>query len=277
MMIHHPPVVLSRLQIWQQNTRKSQTAQHYILNTNPASFNIILIQKPWIDSFGNTRGNPHWHIVYPSNCYVDNHDTIHSIILVNTNISTDSYASLHIPHSDITAIHLKGDFRHCSIFNIYNNCTNNSSITALHNYLNTSLDTTLSTPTDHMLWLGNFNRHHPMWEENRNYRLFSPSHLIDPLIDFIVNHNMTLALPLGIPTYETALRNWTRPDIVWCLNNPVDPLSPAMSGLAHGHHVLTTSPSSPNSSTQSHMPTYPPHVTSEWLTLMQSTSNCNQD
>ena len=33
-----------------------------------------------------------------------------------------------------------------------------------------------------------------------------------------------MALPSGIPTLETALGNWTRPDNVWRSNNPSNPI-----------------------------------------------------
>ena len=90
------PSVPSKLRIWQQNTRKSQTTQHYILNTDPSLFDLILIQEPWLDSLGNARGNHHWHIVYPPTRYTDGHKTIRAINLVNTNLSTDAYSALQI-------------------------------------------------------------------------------------------------------------------------------------------------------------------------------------
>ena len=222
MNMHCNTIVPTKLRIWQQNARKSQTAQHYILNTDPLLYDLILLQEPWIDSYGNTRGNHHWRIVYPSNRHTDGHGTIRSVILINTNISTDAYATLSIPHSDITAIQLKGELGHCSIFNIYKDCTNNSTTNALHTYLNNNLASILPLPTDHMLWFGNFNRHHPLWEEDKNHRLFSPPHLIDPLIDTIQEFNMILALPLGIPTYESAAGNWARPNNMWRSNNPTN-------------------------------------------------------
>ena len=195
--------------ICQQNTRKSQTAHHYILNTDPSLCDLILIQELWIDSYSNTRGNHHWHIIYPTDRYTDRHNTIRSIILVNSNISTDAYTPLPIPHSNITAIHLKGELGYSSIFNIYNNCTNNSTINTLHTYLHGNLASILPSPTDHMLWLGDFNRHHPLWEEDKNWRLFNQPHLIDPLINIIQVYDMDLALPQGIPTYESVVGNWT--------------------------------------------------------------------
>ena len=34
--------------------------------------------------------------------------------------------------------------------------------------------------------------------------------------------DMDLALPPGIPTYESAASNWTRPDNIWRSNNPAN-------------------------------------------------------
>ena len=161
--------VPAHLHIWQQNARKSQLTQHYILNTDPSLYDLILIQEPQIDSFSNTRGNHHWCIVYPSNHYLDGQPTIRSIILANNNISTDSYSALNIPDSNISAICLKGDFGHCSIFNIYNDCNYNSTTDMLRLFLDTNPVEALPHSTDHMFWMANFNRHHPLWEEDRNH------------------------------------------------------------------------------------------------------------
>ena len=194
------PKVLSCLHIWQQNTRKSLYAQQYILSTNPSLFDLILIQEPWIDSQGNIRGNHHWCILCPSNKHLDGQPSTRSIILVNTNISTDSYTALDIPNNDITAIQLKGEFGHCTLFNVYNDCTNNCSTDALKLYLDTNPNKVLPHPLDHMFWCGNFNRHHPLWEEDKNCRLFNNNNLINPLLDLINEHEMVLALPPGIST-----------------------------------------------------------------------------
>jgi len=66
-----------------------------------------------------------------------------------------------------------------------------------------------------MLWLGDFNRHHPLWELDRNCHLNSTKENIQPLLDLIQNHNMEQILPPDTPTFETAANNWTRPDNVW--------------------------------------------------------------
>ena len=94
----------------------------------------------------------------------------------------------------------------------------------LENFLSTNINLTLPSPRDHMLWCGDFNHHHPLWEEDSNRRLFSQPESIDPLLDLLATYNMRLTLPLGIPTYKTTQGNWTRPDNVWRSNNPLDPI-----------------------------------------------------
>ena len=46
-----------KLRIWQQNAHKSKAAYSYILNTaNPNNWDVIALQEPWFDSYGNSRG-----------------------------------------------------------------------------------------------------------------------------------------------------------------------------------------------------------------------------
>lgn len=181
-----------------------------------------------------------WRIVYPPTFYQGNHNHICSIILVNTNISMNSYTSLDIPSSDITAIHFRGKFGHCSIFNIYNNCTNNNTIDALCAYLNNHPQVAPSSPTDHMLWFRDFNHHHPLWEANHNSHLYNSSEMIDPLLDLVTAHNMTTILLPGIPTYEMTTSNWTHPDNIWHNNIPTDPITSC--NVEFAPQMLTTSP-----------------------------------
>lgn len=74
-----------------------------------------------------------------------------------------------------------------------------------------------------MVWCGDFNRHHPLWEELRNAHLFSNSALTEPLLDLVHSYGMCMALPPGIPTLEaSSTGNWTRPDNVWYTDNNAD-------------------------------------------------------
>jgi hypothetical protein len=156
-------------------------AHEYILNTaNPADWDVIAIQEPWLDALGNARGTRYWRVLYPSNHLHDGSSRPRSILLVNTNIATDSYISLNIPNSDITAIRFQGNHGFLSLFNIYNDCTHNDNLSALNNYLSTSINTAKPGADDHMIWLGDFNRHHPLWEDHTNQHLFSPEGFIQP-------------------------------------------------------------------------------------------------
>lgn len=75
-----------------------------------------------------------------------------------------------------------------------------------------------------MAWLGDFNRHHNLWEIKANDYLYESEALIKPLLDLLLKHDMRLVLPKGIPTYQTVAGNWTRPDNVWMTKSAVNPL-----------------------------------------------------
>ena len=186
-MLPHTARAPLKLRIWQQSTCKSLHNTDYILNqANPKDFNLLLIQEPWFNRLGKSRGTPNWWIIYPPSIYQEHHKPICLIILVNTNISTETYTALTIPSGDITATWLKGDFGQCTIFNIYNDCTNNNTIHSLSNYLTAHAHTITPELTNHMLWCGDFNHHHPLWEEEYNKHLFSSPDMINPLINLVI-------------------------------------------------------------------------------------------
>jgi ribonuclease HI len=218
-MIPHPSSLPHKLRIWQQNVHKSKTAHDYILNTaNPKDWDVIALQEPWIDKYGNSRGSQFWRVIYPANFYTEGRPRVRSILLINTNISTDCYISLPILHSDITAVRFRGENGFLSLFNIYNEITNNDTLNCLD--LFSDLNAPLIRPaiSDCVLWLGDFNRHHPMWEDDSNEHLFEPEDYIAPLINLLYKNDMLLSLPKGIPTFQAPSGNWTRPDNVWRCN-----------------------------------------------------------
>jgi hypothetical protein len=72
---------------------------------------------------------------------------------------------------------------------------------------------------------GDFNRHHPLWEEERNHHLFTDAALrqAQPLLDLVATYNMKMALPRNIPTLEQSqTKNWTRPDNVFASESILD-------------------------------------------------------
>ena len=70
-----------------------------------------------------------------------------------------------------------------------------------------------------VIWLRDFNRHHPMWDEERNAHLFTRAVLeaVQPLLDMVSTHDMRMVLPKDIPTLEaSSTKNYTRVDNVFC-------------------------------------------------------------
>ena len=108
------------------------------------------------------------------------------------------------------------------MLNIYNKITNNDTLNLLDLFLLANPQLVRLELTDHMLWLRDFTRHHPMWEEDDNSHLFEPDHYISPLLDLLYRHNMLLALLKGIPTFQTSAGKWTRPNNVWHSNSTSD-------------------------------------------------------
>ena len=169
----------------------------------------ILIQEPYIDFLGNSRAISQWWTIYPTN-YINKQKT-HSLILINTLISTDSWSQICIPYPNITAIKLHTNNQTIHIFNIYNTADNSDTIQAMWNWLR---DNCMQDRNTHIICAGDFNWHHPMWElpdsTHHNTRNFA-----QPLLQLTANWHMEL--PAEVPTPEaTSTKNHTRPDNIFC-------------------------------------------------------------
>ena len=72
---------------------------------------------------------------------------------------------------------------------------------------------------EEVIWLGDFNRHHPILDEERNVHLFTKTVLeaAQLLLDMISNYNMFMALAKDIPTLEACTtKNYTRVNNIFC-------------------------------------------------------------
>src|SRR5882672_6317821 len=70
----------------------------------------------------------------------------------------------------------------------------------------------------HILWLGDFNSHHPMWDEARNSHLFMRASLdrAQDTIEVAADHDLQMILPKGAPTLQAmATGNLTRMDNIF--------------------------------------------------------------
>ena len=80
---------------------------------------------------------------------------------------------------------------------------------------------------DHLVWLGDFNRHHPLWDESSNSHLFTSPALnaAQKLIDLLADYGLTQILPRNKPTLQSSsTKNWTRPDNTFCTEHTCDTL-----------------------------------------------------
>jgi ribonuclease HI/exonuclease III len=207
-----------KIRIWQENVNGSLTSQMDTLNSlNPKHYELILLQEPFYDNTRKTRATPYWNVIYPAS-YYSNTAPFRSVILVNSKLDTNGWKQIEIKSNDITAIQIKGEFGKLNIFNIYNDCTHSRNTGALENFLLRHFRDETNREGSHMIWAGDFNRHHPTWDEARNHHLFEGNALKEAqvLIDILTANNMKMALPAGIPTLcAHKTKNWTRVDNVF--------------------------------------------------------------
>jgi len=60
-------------------------------------------------------------------------------------------------HSDVTAVRFKGENGYLSLFNIYNEITNNNTLKALDVFYDINGQNIRPTGMDGVVWLGDFN------------------------------------------------------------------------------------------------------------------------
>src|SRR6266481_4526292 len=240
----------ARLRLWQQNLNKSDKA-HFDLINSPVhnDWDLLLLQEPYIDMFGNTKVNSKWHTIYPSSHLTDN-ATNRSVILVNVALDSNSWAQLHFEGSNnVMVLQFSLPQGRLTIFNIYNDCTHSDTLSKLHQYLDQHSADLLASEVDHMIWCGDFNRHHLLWDEERNKHLFmaSASAATQTLITLLEDNNMVMLLLKGTPTLQSmATKNWTRVDNVFATANTESAVvicdtDPRLRGPGTDHvPVLTT-------------------------------------
>ncbi|KIJ53093.1 hypothetical protein M422DRAFT_95009, partial [Sphaerobolus stellatus SS14] len=214
----------STVTIWQQNFNRSFIAQQDMLQTvDPSEHDIIAVQEPAIDKLGRTPANSRWRVLYPTP-HLRSPAQTRALFLINKNIPTDSYAEIH------TLIKTEGGF--LEIFNIYLDGEHSGTLAHVEKGMRNgdredgvagaeegTRGRGRGDVTTHRVCLGDFNRHHPMWDEPRNAHLFTKQNLdkAQLLLDFLAGQDLFMALPAGLPTLEASTtKNLTRPDNVFC-------------------------------------------------------------
>lgn len=224
-MPEHPYTNHPQLRIINQNVNKSLECQTDFLNRiDPEFYDIVTIQEPTFDFQRDSRATRKWIAVYPwKNARTE--DRSRAMILINAELSSNNWAALPIDSLDIAAIEITGEFGKIRIFSIYNDQQHNQNVFALDRYMRATEPQEINAPTVNDVWIGDFNRHSPVWNELRNSQLFTTNNLqaAQILIDTAFRHSMQMVLPQGINTLEhTTSKNWTRPDNVWIDSKLID-------------------------------------------------------
>ncbi len=176
-----PAPVAGQLRICQQNLNKSPQAQQDFLNTtDPSLFDIVAIQEPWKSRAHLTSVTSKWRAVYPSQ-YYDSDDmaaATRSVLLVSTAVSTNAWTVIDVQSPDVTAVELRTATQRVRLFNIYNDCNNDSALEAVEEAITQLREADAQDARETvMVWLGDFNRHHPTWDEARNEHLFTRANM----------------------------------------------------------------------------------------------------
>ena len=146
-------------------------------------------------------------------------------MLINSSLNTNTWKQISFPSPDATIIQIRGDHGLFTLFNIYLDCDHSNILQALQAF--SRLHPRLIRPTDnaHIVWLGDFNRHHPHWDNSTDHRLFTPAHLraAELLIQHVADWDLIMTLPASMPTHEHHVtKKKSRLDNVFCTPHTTD-------------------------------------------------------
>src|SRR5271168_4661307 len=219
-MLEQPNI--DHINIWQQNTRKSLTVQLATLHSVEDKYDVICIQEPYFDFQSFSRATGVWTSVYPSGfSRTAAGPPPRALTLIHTRISTNCWVQVPVDSVDIVAVQFTSDKGVLNVYNIYNDCTHSDTIKVLVEHMASRTATHVGPmgedTTTGDVWLGDFNRHNPWWEDPSNSRLFTNRNLNEAqlLIDLLSDYDMDLALPQYTPTIVNSRGGNTRPDNVF--------------------------------------------------------------
>ena len=219
-------VTSHKLRILQINLNKSEKAHLELINARLSKkYDIVLIQEPHTTKFNNIRTPPNFRLAFPPHCLISQ-DPIHSVIWINRRINTNNWTSLDIPDiSDIMAIQLTNQQGVISIFNIYNDCNHIRNKIILHSFITNNRNKIIASANHNMIWAGNFNRHHPLWDNDNNTHLFTLDHSAN-LIDLITTYDLNMTLAKGIPMLQHMVtKKYSRPNKFFITNRLINIIS----------------------------------------------------
>jgi hypothetical protein len=154
------------------------------------SYDLACIQEPFLNVVGLANASNlrwFWDVIYPTNHH-SNPECLQTILLVNKKLLKNNWHIIPLDSPNITAIEIHGDFGKVRIYNIYNTCDHSRTIQFLERHIVLEEAASRSLPhtnangnhragNTHMIWMGDFNHHHPMWEMTSNSHLFTAVNL----------------------------------------------------------------------------------------------------
>jgi len=207
------------LKIWQQNINKSSACQHDLISNDRLirdGIDIIALQEPSINQFGGIVNAREWTAVYPTTHTAEPHKT-HSLLLICTNLLTNKWEQINMKSGDMTVIKVKSNWGTLTIYNIYNDCKHDRTLDLLAESHRQYQEENSTHPREqeHLMWLGDFNRHHPHWDMPSDTRLFTTEALMraEKLIGLVASAGLDLVLLPRTPTHcHNVTKKWTRLD-----------------------------------------------------------------
>jgi len=182
---------------------------------DPDKYDIAAIQEPYLNHTHNSRASPNWYSLYPKEHYTKPEDT-RSLLLINRRIQTNNWTQIDFASSDVTAVQMQTPLGQVLLINMYNDGKNHEGAHKVIQYMRKMARAHNPSHPPHIVWMGDFNSHHPMWDEERNLHLFTRANLdkVQTIINAMANHDLQMLLPKNIPTLCTmTTHNFT------CLDN----------------------------------------------------------
>lgn len=85
----------------------------------------------------------------------------------------DAWTRLNVDSTDVVAVQIEMSECILWIFNVYNACNHFRSMRAVEHFVNSAEGRRMQSRNGTDIWVGNFNRHHLMWDYSRNRHLFT--------------------------------------------------------------------------------------------------------
>ena len=178
---------------------------------DPDEYDMATIQEPYLDFNHNTQATHNWFTVYPKEHYHKPNKT-RSIILINKRIPTNSWTHIDFASSDMMAFQIQTPAGYILCINMYNDAQNSEGVQKVTQYMSRKAHDQNPRYQTHVIWLGDFNRHHIMWDKSRNSHLFMRSNLdkAQIIINVMAKYDLQMILPKNVLTLcAMATRNYT--------------------------------------------------------------------